>query len=1537
MADGKIDLPEDLLASNLSDQTLNPKGNIEDKSLIGLLDVSKDQAVPDNNIPLSPQWLYVKPSDTKTDIRPPSALSLGSSGDLIQKENRRLDAPEDRKDWRRTTTESESGPRWREEERETSLLGRRDRRKTDRRGIENTAARETGEARSLPTSDKWHDVGNRNVGPESRRDVKWTSRWGPEDKEKEARTEKKIDEKEDGHNDSQTIISNRSVSERDPDARDKWRPRHKMEGNAVGSGSYRAAPGFGAERGRGEGSYVGFIVGRGRSNASAQKPCSAIGSTKLDNSDSDSVPGKPKSGAHLFCYPRGKLLDIYRTQKPLSYFDSAPDDMEEVPFITQANVGEPLAFVAPDAGEEAILNGISKGKIKSSGASYASVQKGRSTDNVNEIGEIEHMNGKPDVHLTDKIDKMVDHFPKKSKVIEESAADSIFYNSGLKTYSRDMKETYEDPEAISSHDTMPDITSDTIVRPKDIDVPELNHIQSHKASTFDGCSSFPDDSISGISSEISLGFCSNENRLGKMIPPEQLSLYYRDPQGAIQGPFLGVDIISWFEQGFFGTDLPVRLEGASENSPFLELGDVMPHLRTGHSDLGISGSGSNFEQPEAVEDLAEANIHDSSSSVIGSSAAIDGFMWQSSDLGGPYGQHIQPNRSDKNFRPSETSSSQEEFPDYGHFGSQNEEIIFPGRPGSSGNPMGKVMMGTNDPPLNIINHPSVQIEMSDPGLENHRDHNKLHPFGLLWSELEGPYSRNENRGNQVQHANPISGPVSQFGTMTESSTGVIDSWPPSITHRKNSLSDLNSYQDPSRFDFSDNSISPHHLQPLNLMSSHNALMEDSTMERGGVPQNLMHNQMVPPDLEQFMTIKMQQRQQQRQQLQIQQMQQLQQQQMLMKEQQQSQARQLLLEQFLQRESNHVQSRVDSIRPGSTPLEHMLRNQQILSELHQSQLPPRHTDPSIDHLLQQARSGQIPLHGGHPNSLLELLSQSKRGGQMHHQLEHHHILQQEQLHGRPLPMGLRRRFEMEEERQLSSVWQPLDENNQLLRNHGGHHRSSSGIGGLDFLQQQQIRPEEHLSLLERNIPLQDRLPRGLYDQGSSLPFERSRSLPGAGGVNMDVLNAIARAQGLDMQQDPNVRMNSSGNMGGPASGLYTHHHHPHHSFPLNQFDGSHSDLVDGRWSDNNSQLPTDWMESRIHQSSLIGDRQMRDTEAKRISSEDSSLWMSAGAHDDNSKRLLMELLHQKHGQQSSIEQSSGRTSYASNQPAFSSLSQKGLDPNHSFAVGSYGSNSSVPRQSYVAEEITSSQKLPFSSHSRTLGNAEPLFSRVNDFSKGTRAEIPEGSTQQLGLRRVDRDEIPIDVHTRRTGLDSGGNFRSDVADDPRESIPTLRAENVLLKRPHVSPSEEGLSEQNSSSITSKSHSNMMASEVTRKQESECIAVVANQVSETSLTNGKKDARFRRTASCSDADVIETSFSDMLKNNNSGKKMGATQQDSHSPSMTGTISESADGGAHGGGARSSKKKGKKGRQIDPALLGFKVMSNRILMGEIQRVED
>lgn len=86
--------------------------------------------------------------------------------------------------------------------------------------------------------------------------------------------------------------------------------------------------------------------------------------------------------------------------------------------------------------------------------------------------------------------------------------------------------------------------------------------------------------------------------------PEELSLCYLDPQGVIQGPFLGIDIILWFEQGFFGIDLPVRLSDASEGSPFQELGDIMPHLRV---KTGLD-SGSNLVIQSEPSDAIGRNL-----------------------------------------------------------------------------------------------------------------------------------------------------------------------------------------------------------------------------------------------------------------------------------------------------------------------------------------------------------------------------------------------------------------------------------------------------------------------------------------------------------------------------------------------------------------------------------------------------------------------------------------------------------------------------------------------------------------------------------------------------------------------------------------------------------------------------------------------------------------------------------------------------------------------------------------------------------------
>lgn len=293
------------------------------------------------------------------EIRSPS--SLGHSTDSNLKDSWRLEGSEEKKDWRRLNTDSESSRRWREEERETSLLGnRRDRRKAERR-VDNVLMRETTDSRALPTSDRWHD--GRNSTHETRRDNKWSSRWGPEDKDKDSRTEKKMDvEKEDAQSENQSFVSsNRSASERDSDSRDKWRPRHRMEAQPGGSATYRAAPGFGLERGRVESTNVGFTIGRGRANVVGRSSSGSIGAAYSEKSES--IPGKPRHLSDKFCYPRGKLLDIYRRQKFDPSFAVMPDEMEESSPITQVGLIEPLAFVAPDTEEEVKIIFLAKNMI----------------------------------------------------------------------------------------------------------------------------------------------------------------------------------------------------------------------------------------------------------------------------------------------------------------------------------------------------------------------------------------------------------------------------------------------------------------------------------------------------------------------------------------------------------------------------------------------------------------------------------------------------------------------------------------------------------------------------------------------------------------------------------------------------------------------------------------------------------------------------------------------------------------------------------------------------------------------------------------------------------------------------------------------------------------------------------------------------------------------------------------------------------------------------------------------------------------------
>nr|XP_043626853.1 protein ESSENTIAL FOR POTEXVIRUS ACCUMULATION 1-like [Erigeron canadensis] len=1397
------DLPDDLIfSSKLTISKVEAAGGNDEDKMMNFADDSKDHLALDSSIPLSPQWLYAKPNENKLE-RAPSSLSLGTSADSNVKE-RRPDTTDDKKDWRKVATETESARRWREEERETGLLGRRDRRKTDRRP---DVGRETNDTRAPPPSDRWNDAGNRNAGQEARRDSKWSSRWGPDEKEKETRTEKKADvEKEEGHGDTQTHSNNtRSISERDPDARDKWRPRHRMEANSTGPGSFRAAPGFGVEKGRAEGLSTGFTIGRGRSGGSAARPLSA---GSIENNDS--VPGKPGLSAGMFLYPRGKLLDIYRTQKLDPSLVDMSDKIMQVPPITQVTAVEPLAFLAPDKDEEAILGDIWTGKVNNSEASYNSFSRDRSQENIADAGRDD------DLPLAEEL---VD----PNNWTHQKDCESALLSNAPKTNLTDGQDS-------SGNVGRNDDASNLNIT----DASHVNH-QLFDDVAYDMNAELPNDSNSLFANPSSEQYWkgnmqpiknSINKHLASSIPPEELSLFYCDPQGEIQGPFLGVDIISWFEQGFFGAELPVRVADAPDGTPFEELGDVMPHLKATNS---YTSSGA-FEENLDADMLVPPAV-----SEMGIST--DDPRWQ---LAGNNGLSTNSYSEGQNVH--------------------DEEIVFPGRPGSSHDVMGNALRGSTSG--NYANNYTIPTELTEPRPPSQNE-NKMHPFGLLWSELEGSSLRKDQSsippfsgGIHQQLMNPIAGGADQFPHMD---------------------------QEVNHFDLAEK-LRAQHIQQQ-LLQQHNLLSASHLNEPmfDQLPgRNLLNQQLTGQtgqDLDHFLALQLQQQQQQQQQQHQRQVQL--QQQMLLKEQQSRQ--QMLLEQLVQNQmqDGRVRSRNDAVRSNNA-LDQILLKHQILSEMQQrSQHQQRHVDPSIEHLI-QAKYG----HQGHPDDILEMMVRAKHG-QMS-SLEHQ-MLQRDQFHGRQLPMGMRQRMEMEEERQLGSDW--------------FHRVNSAGPGPSDFYQQQQRPSPEDFSHLERNLSVQERVQLGLYDP-NLLPYERSLSMPGGGpGVNLDVVNSLARAQSIDYQ-DSNARLLHANQVARFPSSVNSHQ--SSHSLGSNNFRPSHFDVMEGH----NGQLQNEWMESRIQQLHINNERQKREMESIR-SSEDQSLWMSGGTSDDTSKRLLMELLHQKPTNQPTepLDINSGLP-FERRLPSFDHSDQQvGLNQNHPFSVGSYGSSVGTP----MDETIVGFKGNDESSFFGMNGSSQAAYtnSMVSppDIMKGAGAETQENITQPGGGLYMDR---------------VGPTDSSSVEAKDRVTAISKRPENILLKRPPVAraaSSHEGLSELASNpDIRGRNVPTMISPEGGRR---EAGGNIVNQAAE-SMTAGK-DIRFRRTSSLSDADVSETaSFSDMLKSN-------AKKTDNQAAAAAAL--ESGDGQ----GGRPGKKKGKKGRQIDPALLGFKVTSNRIMMGEIQRIED
>ncbi|KAL6295724.1 hypothetical protein ACE6H2_003866 [Prunus campanulata] len=621
------------------------------------LQISKAGSGSENPIPLSPQWLLPKPGESKpgmlTGEKPPSPNpSFGSRSDTMKSSGNgeEIHDTQKKKDvFRPSLMDMETGgrrERWRDEERDTNSSGRKDRwrdgdkelgdpRRMDRR-TENSSAKHFGEARRAPP-ERWTDSSNRESNYDQRRESKWNTRWGPDDKEAEGLHDKWAESGRDGsmHLDKGLPhVGNHVKDEKDGDLYRPWRS-NSSQARGRGDPSHnqtlaasKHVPAHSSSWGRGENTPPTFSIGRGRASSSGgfmnSSPTipQSIG-TVLDKVESEHGEPSPLR------YSRTMLLDVYRKADMRSYRKSV-DGFIEASSLTVDEPLEPLALCVPNPEELALLKGIDKGDIVSSGAPQVS-KDGRNPIDLTQsrrpkLGSREDLplalnDSKDESTGSSKggIPNYVEGSSHERQVFHQGSSLKAEIMQDQKTYSENnfrAEALREDSGPFRRAEEAPvntDLTIKGSITPhsgtpwRSPSQGERLHAGLHdwkeipgdiKSRTPDmGWSQRQKDLNNEWESRDEAKWKTSENPIIRRQPsgvldreqevrkplqlsPEDLQLYYKDPQGIIQGPFAGADIIGWFEAGYFGIDLLVRVANASTDTPFLALGDVMPHLRS---------------------------------------------------------------------------------------------------------------------------------------------------------------------------------------------------------------------------------------------------------------------------------------------------------------------------------------------------------------------------------------------------------------------------------------------------------------------------------------------------------------------------------------------------------------------------------------------------------------------------------------------------------------------------------------------------------------------------------------------------------------------------------------------------------------------------------------------------------------------------------------------------------------------------------------------------------------------------------------------
>ncbi|KAK8551867.1 hypothetical protein V6N12_040487 [Hibiscus sabdariffa] len=502
--------------------------------------ISKDVQGSDHSIPLSPQWLLPKSGDRKPGMGTmeshPAPYPVKGNQSVVMKplgNGKEIDDSPSKKDAFRPSLPDKvtSQHRWRDEEREAHSSVRKDHwRDGDKepsdtpkvnRWAENLPSRQFGEVHRA-ASERRIDSSNKDSSYDQRRESKWNTRWGPDDKKTESLSDKWADSGRDGDKPLEKGLSHLSINGKDDREGDHYRPWRSSSSQSRGRGEplhhqilspKKQAPTFSYGRGLGENHPSKFSAGRGRGipggNPGASIPSyhPSLGALSFKG---ENDRGEPSS----LRYSRIKLLDIFRRTEMIIY-NKLLEGFVSVPSLTLNEPLEPLSLCAPNSDEMVVLKGIDKGDITSSGATKLT------KDGLTSLNSIEF------------------------------------------THSRRNKTggTEDFPPAVDSKEDGSDI-------------PKSGYSHYSGGSLHEKNRGFLDSIIKRRTS----GIFEGEPEPKKPAPEDHL-LHYKDPQGEIQGPFSGVDIIGWFEAGFFGIDLEVRLASAPKDAPFSLLGDVMPHLR----------------------------------------------------------------------------------------------------------------------------------------------------------------------------------------------------------------------------------------------------------------------------------------------------------------------------------------------------------------------------------------------------------------------------------------------------------------------------------------------------------------------------------------------------------------------------------------------------------------------------------------------------------------------------------------------------------------------------------------------------------------------------------------------------------------------------------------------------------------------------------------------------------------------------------------------------------------------------------------------